>query len=114
MVFESIAIALIMLAIIVIFVRTRGKAAVTLIPLLIQPVANILANIIDTPLSKMLSIDIATVYISTNVVFLVISSLLTGLFTSNFVLKKSKIIYSMTCIIFNLLLVVIFVSNYLA
>lgn len=109
MLVESIAILMVLFAMVVIFLRARRKdyAAATA-PLLIVPGANALMEIINESVGYLLPIDIRAAIV---VAGLAVSVALLGIFCTRFEKKKAKYSYLFLCGGFITLLSMIFLYS---
>ena len=111
MIMECIVIFGIILAIMVIFLRTNRDHAIQTVPLLILPGANILAYFFAETLSRLVPLDHFIIFIILNIIAVIVSSILAGIFSVRFKGKPSRITYIAMCIIFNVVLASILIQN---
>lgn len=112
MLIECTAIFLLILVVAVMSVRAKKKQhALATIPLLVLPLANILAYALSGKLSHILPMDKFTVYTAINILAAVISSFLVGVMSCKFSKKNVRITYVIMSLIFNITLAAILVYN---
>ncbi|MCM1059390.1 MAG: hypothetical protein NC452_03760 [Eubacterium sp.] len=112
MLIECAAIFLLIAAVSLMYVRAKKKSyALATVPLLILPLANILAYTASGKLSHILPMDKFTVYAAINIVAVVISSCFVGVMSGKFPKKSTKTAYVIMSLIFNITLSAILVYN---
>lgn len=111
MLFECIAIFGIILAIMIIFLRTKRKYAVLTAPLLLIPGANILSYFFSEKLSYILPFDHFFVFLLINITALLISGILIGIASNKLTSRSAKISYEISFVLFNIILSAILVYN---
>ena len=111
MLMECLVIFGIISAICVIFLRTNRNHAFQTIPLLILPGANILTYFFSNHLSQFVALDHFSVFVILNILAVVISGILAGIFSVRFETKSSQITYLIMCIVFNIVLASILIQN---
>ena len=111
MIVECLVIFGIILAIMVIFLRTNKDHAIETVPLLILPGVNILAYFFSEALSRILPYDHFIVFVLLNVLAVIVSSVLVGIFSLKLNSKSNKIAYVSMCMIFNVVLASILIQN---
>lgn len=112
MLVESLVIFGILLAIMVIFLRSNRAYALAAVPLLVLPSINILANLLAGWVSRRVPLDRFLVYALLNVAAVIASALLAGIFSSRFKSKPAKVMYTSMCCIFNIVLASIFIIHF--
>ncbi len=112
MLIECTAIALLISMVALMYVRAQKRDhALATIPMLILPLANILAYTVSDNLSHILPMDEFTVYAAMNIVAVVVSSCLVGVMSYKFSKKSTKTVYIVMSLIFNITLAAILVYN---
>ncbi|MDE7303567.1 MAG: hypothetical protein K2N60_09665 [Oscillospiraceae bacterium] len=112
MLIECTAIFLLITAVSLMYVRAKKKNyALATVPLLILPLANILAYAASGKLSNILPMDKFTVYAAINIIAVVISSCLVGVMSYKFPKKSTRTAYVIMSLIFNIILAAILVYN---
>lgn len=111
MIMECFVIFTIILAITIIFIRTNKDHALQAVPLLILPGVNILGYFFSQSLSRLLPLDHFSVYVIMTIAAVIVSGILSGIFSARFKTKPSKVTYIAMCIIFNIVLASILVQN---
>lgn len=111
MVVESIAIFAIILSMIVIFLRTKKEYASLTLPLLFIPAANIIAMGLSKKLAAVLPFDRYFVSLLFIILALILSGIVIGVQCSKFKTKKVKVYYSLSILLFNLVLSAIIIYN---
>ena len=106
-----VVLALILAVILMSWMKNKKDAAVEMVPLLFIPSMYVTANYLCSPLSSILNIDRAIVFTSMIVFSAVISSLFVGFFASRFKTKKTKAMYCIMSISFNILILLVFVID---
>lgn len=113
MVIESLAIFGIILAISIIFLRSKRKDyAATTLPLLILPAANILISILSSSIAKLPFGQLTTIMF-VNISAALISCVIVGVASLKFTKRHTGITYIVICILFNVLLATILLHHYL-
>lgn len=112
MIIECLVIFGIILAITVIFLRTRKEHAIMTVPLMILPFANLAAQLFAKPLASVLPLDPFLVVVLLNVIAVVISSLMIGVLSFRFKKRSNKIAYAFPTILFNVLLAIILIQHF--
>lgn len=112
MLIECIVIFAILLAMMVIFLRTKKEYALTVIPLLIPTGANIIAYLLSEKIASFIPFDKLTTFAIINVTAVVISSFCVGLVCTRFKEKVNKVSYVVMSMLFNICLLIIFIYNY--
>lgn len=112
MIIECLAILGIIFAITVIFLRTRKEHAIMTVPLMILPVANLMAELFADWLAAILPLDSFLVIVLLNVIAVVISSLMIGVLSFRFKKRSNKIAYAFPTILFNVLLAIILIQHF--
>lgn len=106
------AIFLLIAAVALMYIRAQKKNyALATVPLLILPLANILACAASGKLSDILAMDKFTVYAAINIIAVIISSCLVGVMSYKFPKKSTKTAYAVMSLIFNMTLAAILVYN---
>lgn len=112
MLIECTAIFLIISAVSLMYVRAKKKNyALATVPLLILPLANILAFTASGKLAGILPMDKFTVYAAINIIAVIASSCLVGVMSYKFPKKSTKTAYVIMSLIFNIILAAILVYN---
>ncbi len=112
MLIESIVIFIILLGVFCVFLPTKSRYAVTVVPLLIPVGTNILAYLFSESISKLLPFDKMATFTIINISATVVSSVLIGLVSTRFKQRANKVSYLVMTIFFNIALLVIFLYNY--
>lgn len=112
MVLESVIILSIIFCIFIISFRTKQKYAFATIPLMIPPAANVLTIYFFIPMLKAISLSANFTYILMNIIAVVVSVVLILFHSKKFSTAANKYSYLTMSIIFNILLVIIFIKNY--
>ena len=111
MLVECLVIFGIILAIAVIFAKTRKEYAIATVPLLIPTGTNILAYLFSENLSELFPIDHLTMYIVINVIAVIVSSVFVGICSTKLKTKSNRLTYIVMCILFNIALATILIIN---
>lgn len=112
MLIECAVIFLLIGTVALMYVRAKKKNyAFATVPLLILPLANILAYAASERLSHILPMDKFTAYAAINIVAVVVSSCLVGVMSYRFSKKATKTAYVVMSLIFNITLAAILVYN---
>ena len=114
MIFESFAIIAIIVAMSVIFLRTKRKdLSVGLLPLLILPAMQLLIKPITALITELSPIKPLTVNFCMVFLALIAECILLGLASIMFTSKRQKTSYLLICGIFSLVLAMLFMLNLL-
>jgi hypothetical protein len=98
MIVECLSIVAILLAIIIIFVRTgKTKYAITTLPLILVPLLHILFVIVAPDLSNALSFDKKFLIVALDITNLIISCILLGALSHKITTKRTRITYLISC-----------------
>lgn len=112
MLVESLAIFGLIFAVVILYIRAKkSNYSLATAPLLILPLANVLANMFSDELAALLSIDTFIVYAAINVLGAVISSCLVGIMSAKFGRRSVRAAYAVMSLVFNIILAAIFVYN---
>lgn len=106
-----VILALIFAVMLMSWMRNKKDAAIEMIPLLFVPSMYILANYLCSPLASIMNIDKVIVFTAMIVLSTVVSSLFIGFFASRFKTKKTKAMYCIMSITFNVLILLVFVVD---
>lgn len=112
MLIESIVIFGILLGVLCVFLGTKSRYAITIVPLLMPTGANILAYLFSQSISELLPFDKMATFAIINISATVVSSVLIGLVSTRFKQRANKVSYLVMTIFFNIALLVIFLYNY--
>ncbi len=112
MILESIIIFSIIFCIFIFSFRTKNKYAFATVPLMIPPAANILTIYFFIPMLKAISLGANFTYILLNIIALVVSVILIIFHSKKFRTATNKYSYLTMSIIFDILLVIIYIKNY--
>lgn len=112
MLLESSAILAIIFSTFIISFKVKRKYALAMVPLLIPPVANILAYFFSQSVANAFQCKSFTAYIGINIIAVVISSVLVGVNSLKFKTKANRYSYLIMSIVFNVVLVIIYMVNY--
>lgn len=109
---ECLAIFGLIFGVAVMYIRAKKKSyALATVPLLILPVANILAYAFSGGISNILPVDRFTAYSAINIIAVVISSFLVGLMSVKFGKKTVRAAYITMSLVFNIVLAAILIYN---
>lgn len=111
MILESLVIAGILVAMVVIFLRSNKQYALMPVPLLALPVVDVLAAVFSHRLSQALNMEHIIVFALMMLIGAVISGVLAGVFSSRLQGKRQRILYFVMCAAFDLLLAGIYLVN---
>ena len=114
MLLESSVILAIIFSTFIISFKVKRKYALAVVPLLIPPASNILAYFFSQSLTNVLPFSSSTIYIIINIAAVVISSVLIGVHSFKFTTKVNRYSYLTMSIVFNVMLVIIYIINYSA
>ena len=111
MIIEYLVIFAIMLVLVIIYSKNNKKYAIATIPLLVLPGTNILAYLFSDPIASIIPFEHITVYTVMNLLAVMVSTLLVGIWSAKFKRRSTKIGYITMCLLFNVILALIFVYN---
>jgi len=109
---ESIVIFSIIFCLVVFSFRSKKKYALSMIPLLIPTGANIISYFFASKISLITPFSDFFTYALINILAVIVSGVLIGIFSTKFSSKTNKLSYLTMCILFNIILVMIFIINY--
>ena len=112
MLLESNIIFFIILFLGVISFRTKKEYAIAIIPLLIPSGINILYNLLISHIMKTTPFSILMTYILVCVGAAMITGILLGILSSKFKNKRLRVTYLIMCMVFVLLLELIFIMDF--
>lgn len=112
MIIECFSISAIIFAISVIFLRARKKDyALATIPLIILPLANVVAAFFAKAIAEITPSDLMSTYMFINIAAAAVSCAFVGIMTMKFKKKSTRVAYMGLTTIFNVVLVVILIQN---
>ena len=106
-----VILALILAVILMSWMKNKKDAAIEMVPLLFVPSMYVVANYLCSPLSSIVKVDKLAVFTAMIVFSAVVSSLFVGFFASRFKTKKTKAMYCIMSISFNVLILLVFVID---
>ena len=112
MLIESLVmLALIISVMLMSYVKGKKEAALEMSPFLFLPVMYTVANYISPGIAKLAGFSVQTVFTGIIVLAAVVSSLFVGFFTGRFKTKNTKAMYSIMSIVFNLVLMLVYIID---
>lgn len=111
MIIEYLVIFAIMLVLVIIYSKSNKKYAIATIPLLVLPGTNIIAYLLSDSIASLLPFEHITVYTVMNLLAVMVSTLLVGIWSARFKRRSTKIGYVSMCLLFNIILALIFIYN---
>lgn len=112
MLVESLVmLAIIASVILMSYMKEKKEAALEMTPFLFLPAMYTAANYISPWIASLTGFSVPTVFTGIIVFAAVVSSLFVGFFTGRFKTKNTKAMYSIMSIVFNLVLMFVYIVN---